>query len=375
MKFYVGTMNRPATLADFPHAQGIYECEFHPEDGSFGTYKLAAKLESPTFLALHPDLNVLYAASSNLQNSDEDLLTAYKIDTNTGALTCVSECSSYGKNPCHLMVHPSRNRLFAPNYSSGNAAVVKLSPDGTFQSAKEPNNIQILTFENHCVGTGRQEASHPHCFTAACDGRFVVCCDLGCDRIYTFQNIEQNSTSGDFYVSSFADAPSGTGPRHAVFSRFFNRLYVFNELSCTLSAYNFNPESGSLVLCRTFPVLPPTRPNEKPSVGQGAEIVLHPSGRFLYVSSRISNTLTLFEEVETDEYLRPIQHLSAGGEIPRHITFDPSGNWLLAVCQKTGRIFSFFVHNSDGILTPSNHSVPAPWCACAVFPESVSCGH
>lgn len=362
--FYIGTMNRPANLMNVPHARGIYRSFLNSEDGSFGeACELAAELESPTFLAVHPSLRVLYAVSSDSQNGPEDLISAFRIEKN-GTLEKISECPSCGKNPCHVTIHPSGKWLFAPNYSSGNAVILPLAADGTFLSEKEKH---LFLYENVSRGTGRQEAPHPHCFTLSPDGRFAAGCDLGCDRIYMLHFDVQNSEWNVFSDFPFVSAPSGSGPRHAVFSMLRNRLYVFNELSCTLDVYRFQPESGFLQFLHGLTVLPPTDWNGKSTKGQGAEIVLHPSGRFLYVSTRISDSITVFEEDDSDVSLHQIQYLSAGGEIPRHITFDPDGRWLLASCQKTGRIFSFSVSLNTGYLTPTGFSLSAPWCACTVF--------
>ncbi|MDO4857623.1 MAG: lactonase family protein [Thermoguttaceae bacterium] len=351
--FYVGVMNRPADLSPLPFSRGIYACALDPATGEMRRVftEPAAVLESPTFLSVDSRRNVLYAVSSG--DSDEDWLTAHRIRPD-GSLELLSRAGSGGKNPCHTLVTSDGKWLFATNYSSGTTAVAALQSDGSFGDVR---------FQSHPYfgdRWGRQETSHPHCVTEHPGGRFLAECDLGNDRIWLWRKDPADGTWNHRAEEDFAPAPKGHGPRHAVFSPDGSRLFVFSELSCTVETFMFDATTGRLTFLASQPVLTPGTP-----AGQCAEIVSSADGRFLYFSSRNADVLSVF--AVTPAGLSHVQQIPAGGEIPRHITFDPSGSFLLASCQKTGRIFSFRVNPQTGELTPTGHSVEVPWCACAVF--------
>ncbi len=351
--FFIGTMNRPSDLAPFPPARGIYAASLDVSDGSMSLLfnDPAIELESPTFVGIHPNKNILYAVSSaSGGDSDEDLLTACRIKPD-GRLEKISQQKSGGKNPCHVSFSPDGRLLFAPNYSSGTLAAASLNEDGEIGS--------VATFEPEYSGDGkgRQEASHPHCFVFSPNGRFAVLCDLGSDRLWTFQYDSPTQSWKPIPDRPFESVAAGSGPRHAVFSRDGKRLFVFNELSASLDVCQFEPESGRLAFQKT--VFSPKTP------GQGAEIVLHPNGRFIYLSTRVTDAILVFRE--ESEGVSLIQEISAEGEIPRFITFDPTGKFLLSCCQKTGRIFSFEVNPQTGRITPAGQSLFIPWCACLAF--------
>ncbi|MDO4629137.1 MAG: lactonase family protein [Planctomycetia bacterium] len=423
--FFIGTMNRPADLSPFPFSEGITAATLDTETGALEPLRTetVARLESPTFLGVHPTLPVLYACSSAIPGKlsgeltvksenatvksgnitdTEDILTAYRIHVD-GTLTLISEIASGGKNPCHICVHPSGKWLFSPNYSSGVTACVSLNVDGSFsgiQHWKHPAEGSDHLVLPSAV-TGRQECSHPHCCAVSPDGRFVMECDLGCDRIWIWtakkcgenvlfdENPAEKISAGENLngwelsaVQPYVDAPRGSGPRHAVFSRTKNQFYVFTELACTLDIYDFEPENGRLTYRNSIPVLSDCVSGktegrrEKQSVaGQGAEIVRHPTEAFLYLSTRIADRITVFREmeigVETGKFgMETVQSISAGGEIPRFIDFDPTGRFLVSCCQKTGRITSFYVSETDGTLRATGFSLFSPWCACVSFVNS-----
>ena len=354
--FYVGVMNRPADLSPLPFSRGIYACALDLATGEMRRVftEPAAVLESPTFLSVESRRSVLYAvSSSDSGDAGDDLLTAHRIRPD-GSLELLSQARSGGKNPCHTLVTSDGKWLFATNYSSGTTAVAALQPDGSFGDVR---------FQSHPYfgnGLGRQEASHPHCVTEHPSGRFLAECDLGNDRIWVWRKDPSDGTWSLRTEDDFATAPKGHGPRHAVFSPDGSRLFVFSELSCTVETFLFTEKTGRFAFQASQPVLTPGT-----SAGQCAEIVSSADGRFLYFSSRNADVLSVFSV--TSAGLAHVQQIPAGGEIPRHITFDPSGSFLLASCQKTGRIFSFRVDPETGRLNPTGHSLEVPWCACAQF--------
>lgn len=361
-------MNRPSDLAPFPHSEGISAYELDASSGAMALLfeEPAARLESPTFLTVHPSRNVLYAVSSGTLGAPgpEDVLSAYRIRPD-GRLELISWLASGGKNPCFVTVHPNEKWLFAPNYSSGSTLCVRLHENGELAESQLLSHAYLPPDPNQSKAVlQRLDASHPHCCVPSPDGHFLIICDLGSNGLWSCEPAS-NASGWQFIPGrNFTPAPAGSGPRHAVFSQRGDRLYVFNELSCTLDLYGFHSRTGELTQTASLPVLR-SAPNGNSVPAQCAEIVLHPNGRFLFLSMRHADTISVFRETEGG--VEFIQQLPAGGEIPRFITFDPTGRLLLACCQKTGRIFSFWVNPESGHLTPTGFSVFAPWCAALAF--------
>ncbi|HEY8965802.1 MAG TPA: beta-propeller fold lactonase family protein, partial [Candidatus Methylacidiphilales bacterium] len=87
-----------------------------------------------------------------------------------------------------------------------------------------------------------------------------------------------------------------------------------------------------------------------------AEVAMHPSGKWLYVSNRGWNTATVFA-VGADGLLTPVANRALGVKDPRGFALDPSGRWLLAAGQKDDAVTSFKVDPETGRLTPTGQRI------------------
>ena len=56
----------------------------------------------------------------------------------------------------------------------------------------------------------------------------------------------------------------------------------------------------------------------------GADLHLAPDGRFLYVSNRGQDSITVFS-VQADGTLQLVQAVGCGGRTPRNFALDPTG--------------------------------------------------
>ncbi len=153
----------------------------------------------------------------------------------------------------------------------------------------------------------------------------------------------------------------GSGPRHAAFHPGGEVLYVINELTATISVLAFDPESGALgEEMQTIA----TVPQEFPSHKSTAEILVHPSGKFLYSTNRKFENHPLADAVvaysiDEDGYLRLIGYTTHGIAFPRGIAIDPSGTWLYAMGQKSDQIVQYHIDPHTGALTATGNVTTA----------------
>ena len=153
-------------------------------------------------------------------------------------------------------------------------------------------------------------------------------------------------------------APPGSGPRHLVFSKDGHYAYVVTELNPGVITLRWDARHGTFEQLAVTPSLPDDFVGRRSS----AEILLHPSQRFLYVSNRgDSNSITRFT-IGADRIPHREETTPSGGRMPRFITADPDGRFLLSANQATGEIVSFPIDVSTGRLGDaiSRVKVPAP---------------
>lgn len=98
-----------------------------------------------------------------------------------------------------------------------------------------------------------------------------------------------------------------------------------------------------------------------------AEIVIHPSGKFLYTSNRGDDSIAVFTIDRTSGKLSFSQRVPSGGKTPRNFAIDPKGSHLLVANQDSGNIVDFRIDQATGKLTNQGEIAKVPSPVCLVF--------
>ncbi|NJK90937.1 MAG: lactonase family protein [Blastochloris sp.] len=324
---------------------------FDPGTGNWGPLVLAATMENPAYLALHPSLPRLYAVSESPQSK----VSAYTINTNQ-TLTPLGERPSGGAAACHLSVDATGRFLFIAHYSSGTLARFGLDPMGALDESP-----LLFSLSGSGPHPQRQQKPHAHFVAQSPDNRFTYLCDLGSDRVWIFP-FQPDSSALTPAPLPPALTPAGSGPRHLAFHPTLPLLYVNNELNPGVSVFSRDTETGALALKQTLASLP----GKLDPTWSTAQIVCHPNGRWLYLSNRVHNSISLFH-IATDGTLRLHKVQAISEETPRHITLDPSGTWLLCAGQTNHQIRAYPLHPESGELGKPNDPLRVPVPVCLLF--------
>lgn len=148
--------------------------------------------------------------------------------------------------------------------------------------------------------------------------------------------------------------------------------YVVNELDSTVATYRFDVNRGQMTPLQVISCLPDSFPGSKDFArGFGAaEIVVAPSGKYLYVSNRGDSSIAIFLIDEAAGTLSSVAWESSNGDGPRFIGLDPSGTFLYAANERSDTIVGFRVDKITGKLKPTGDVVHTGSPVCIVF----SCG-
>jgi 6-phosphogluconolactonase len=352
MRVYVGTYTGPKS-------KGIYLLEFDPATGSLTPKGVAAETPSPSFLAIHPNRKFLYAANEvgNFGGKSGGGVSAFAIDPKTGSLTPLNRQSSGGADPCAILVDPSGKNVLVANYSGGSLEVLPIGKDG--------NLGQPSAFVQHVgssVDKGRQTSPHAHSIDLDATGKLAIASDLGLDKlmVYRFDPAKGTLTPND---PPSASVKPGAGPRHFAFHPDGRHAYVINEMASTVTALDFDPARGSFAELQTIS----TRgPGGKPG-NSTAEIMVHPSGKFVYGSNRGDDTLAIYSVEPVSGKLTLVGHQPTGGKTPRNFGIDPTGQFLLAANQDSGTVVLFRIDPATGLLKQVGEPVAVPSPVCVKF--------
>jgi 6-phosphogluconolactonase len=340
LRIFIGTYTKGTS-------KGVYTAVLDPGTGSLSGPELAAAAPNPTFLALAPGGKHLYAVCAGSWASSFAVAIS-------GKLSPVQQAEAgSGPTPCHIAVSADGKVALAANYHLAEAAAIPLEPDGTFGKPR------VIAHTGRGPHPTRQTSSHVHSTNFSPDGRFALVCDLGLDRIYTYQIDPEHVALLPGTPPFVATAPAA-GPRHLSFGREGRHAYVVNEIEGSVAVYDYAAANGELTYRQTVTLL--SSGGWGDSVG--AEVRVHPNGRFVYASARGPDTVSVFAADPATGELTLVESVPCGGKGPRCFTLSPDGQWLVCAHQNSDTLCSFRVDAVSGRLTrvPGTIAVSMPVC-------------
>ena len=333
-------------------SKGIYSAVLDADTGQLGPARLAAEIQAPGFLALHPDGKTLYA----VDDSAEPGVTAFSVEGNNDLVRLNRQPIADG-GAAHVSVHPSGKFLLTAQYGSGSVALFPIKDDGSVQP-----RAQLI---RHQGGSGvvgnRQDSPHPHWTGYSPDGRFAFVPDLGLDQIVIYR-VNENDPSLQYH--GIAQSVPGGGPRHMRFSADGRFIFLLNELSLSVTTFAYNAEQGTTSRLTTTPALSETAKAAE-AFNSASEILVHPGGEFVYSANRGNDSVTVYRKDPASGRLDVVEVEPIRGSWPRNINLDPSGKWLLAAGAHSNTISVFAIDQDSGRLTFQTYAVinvPNPIC-------------
>ena len=186
------------------------------------------------------------------------------------------------------------------------------------------------------------------------------------DRTSAILRREEEFPGGMHRNVGSAAVPGG-GPRHMRFSVDGKFIYLLNELSLSVSTFSWDAEGGTAEMLSVVPAL-----SEEVKAGENfnsaAEILVHPSGKFVYSSNRGHDTVSVYEADIATGGLSVTQIQPIRGAFPRNINLSPDAQWLLAAGADSNTIAVHAVDQETGNLTfQRGHVINVPSPICILF--------
>lgn len=292
-----------------------------------------------SFLA--PDLRRgrLYAVNEGLGQ-----VAAFTFESDAG-LTLINRVSSGGNGPAHVSVDQTGTRVFVANYGGGNTSVLPVTDAG-------------IGAATQTLASGGQA----HQIFADANNRFVYVPCKQADHIAQYA-LDAGALVPLTPPTMATDA--GAGPRHLALHPTLPRAYLINELGNTVQTLAIDA-NGRLTSLQTLSSLPSGFMNNN----TGAEIAVHPNGRFVYASNRGHDSIARFSVDTVSGELTSLGHTATGGNQPRHFSIDSTGRWLLVGNQSSGTVVLFALDSQTGALTSLGVVANVPNVAFAGFVDT-----
>ncbi|WP_414167083.1 lactonase family protein [Streptoverticillium reticulum] len=346
-----GRCGQRAYIGSFTEAggHGITVAEVDPDSGALTPVHTTDAVANPSFLALSPRGDVLYAVSE----TDEGTVAAFSLADPAGPRLLGPAVPVGGAGPTHLAV--AGGQLFTANYGSGSVSALPLRPDGSLAAP-----AAVLPHKGGGPVAERQEGPHAHAVVPDPSGAWLLAADLGTDAVYVYA---LDPTTGVPTPHREAALRPGSGPRQLVFHPRGRRVYVVGELDSTVTVCRWDAAAGVLSADGSGAAAAPpgvSAPNY-PSTA-----VVSQDGRFLWVANRGHDSIAVFA-LDPDGGT-PALHatVGCGGHWPRHLAAHPGGRLLYAANERSGDVSWFIVDPDTGIPVQAG-AVATPAASCVVF--------
>ena len=336
---YIGSF----TQKDGGHGDGLSVYRRGSESEPWQLVEVLKDLADPSFIVIDRQQRSVYTS-----HGDGTHATAYRIDSATGRLTVINRQPTGGINGAHLSIDGSGRFLAVANYASGGLALLSINADGSLG----PVCDAAKTTGTPGPHKTQQESSHPHHCPFDRSGHFIVVPDKGLDRVFLYRL----DTSGGKLIPGEPPSVSsraGAAPRHVDFHPTLPFAYVINEIDSTITVYRFEPENHVLKPLQIVPTPPATYTGNN----SGAEIVVAPSGRFVYGSNRGHDSIAVFAIDQTSGLLTAAGWEPTQGRTPRFFTLDPTGTHLYAANQASDTVVIFRIDQATGKLAATGEKI------------------
>jgi 6-phosphogluconolactonase len=353
---YVGTYTAPnlAPGGTVPStAQGIYAFRMDGESGALSQIQVVPDIENPSWVTTDPQGRWLYATSEVdtwKGQSNTGGITAFSINPSTGMLTQINDQPTMGAIPAHSTIDPSGKYVLVANYTGANFVVFPIQDNGGLGAA-----TQIVPLSGNGPDPDRQTAPFGHQIQFDPGGKYAFGNDLGTDHVWVWSF---DAGQGKLTPNTVPDVKvaSGSGPRHSAFHPTGKFFYVISEMASSVTAYRYDATKGTAIWRQTVSTLPP----DFAGTSTCAELIMHPTGRWIYGSNRGHDSIVGYRIDQTTGMLSTIDWWPTQGQIPRGFTIDPSGSLLLAGNQNSDTVVAFRIDGGGGGLTPTNAVTNTP---------------
>ncbi|WP_246811242.1 lactonase family protein [Mesorhizobium sp. AA22] len=306
---FVGSLNREAPY--FQGARGVGLGVYSFDEETLETRKLTetGDIDHPTFLSVTPDGSHIYA-NSEVFTWREGVVSAYRFDRQTAALSYINKQPTIGSITAHNPITRDGTRLLVANYGMGeggpdrSVVVYGLREDGGLTAP-----LSSVAHEGNGPDTARQERPHAHRVTETIAGGVAIVADLGIDRLVSYRIGPDGSLTR---LAEQALAP-GAGPRHVALHPGGRFVFVMNELDSTIVSLALDNLPGRLSVIDTKPAVPAAARDGN----HCADIQISPDGRFLYSSNRGHVSVAVFSVDQETGTLALVDYAPCGGATPR----------------------------------------------------------
>lgn len=332
-----------------PMPTGIYRAQLDLQTGQLTTPVHYISGPSASFVALHPNLPVLYALHEEAPGS----LSVYDLSHTDPRLK--TRVPTGGEHPCHILADHST--LIISHYGSGEVTAISLASDGSPKSEATPAPTP--------AGRGpypQQSGPRAHFALPTTNPGHWWVADLGADLIRSIRTEEQPPQA-----QVAVRLPPGSGPRHLA-QLPDSTVVAVGELDARI--YLLQPTQTGLQIQSSQPAHRATHSGP----AYPSHVQVSPDGKRVYATTRGPDVLSVFDYTPKQNNLPGVLthrvDIALPGAWPRHfavqtLAAEQHADAVLIALQFSHTLVSVRVPH-EGTQTGIGPEVALPGAACVL---------
>lgn len=321
----VGTTLRAAETCIYVSDAGTQAIVLYHFDEQTGKLKEVSRTNvgtAPGSLSIHAERRLLFAS---LRTNAE--IGAFKIGE-AGKLSEINRTElGNGANAAYVAADKNCHYLLAASYAGGKVTVHDIAASGAL------GGTPLQTIET---------AKTAHAAVLTADQKWVFVPHVAPNAIYQFKYDAKNGKLTA--AGQAAGGKEGAGPRHLAIHPSQKFAFSSDETGSSVTLYSLDAEKGLNPL-HTLSTLPA----DFTAKNSTADVHVHPSGEFVWVSNRGHDSLAGFRFDGAATKLIPLGQTPTE-KTPRSFAVSPNGNWILGAGEGSGKLAILAVDTKSGLL-------------------------
>lgn len=345
MKYaYVGCRTTKARNA---RGRGLMVYEIQ-EDGTWVEKQCLFTDENPSYQCFDNEKKFLYSVHGDLT-----LVSSYRI-LEDGTLEHLNTIDISGKNPVDVTVDRDNRRIIVATLQGGTLYTIERREDGSLGDI-----IAAYTYEGK--EEGKVSTIH-QCLWDHTKNYLFACAQGRINGYGQMRALRYDHETGTFTETDRFLARTWDEPRHAAIHPNNRWVYMCEEKGNKVLYFQFDEADGSLKPLQELSTLPET----VTCYSDASEVMIDPSGQYVLVSNRYTDSMAIYRIDPATGYLRTQGFAPCLGKTPRFFCFGPNGKCYVAN-EDSDTIVEFQFDDVTGQLVPTLNIIPSGSPVCITF--------
>lgn len=327
--------------------EGLVVYEILP-DGSWKEKQCLFTEDNPSFQCIDREKKYLYSVHGDLT-----LVSSYAIQED-GTLKHLNTIDIGGKNPVDITVDKDNKNVIVATLQGGTLYTIARNADGSLGEV-----IATLTYE------GKEEGKVSTVHQCLWDQKknYIFACAQGRINGYgQMRALKYDAATGSLSETDRFMARTWDEPRHAAMHPNNRWLYMCEEKGNKVLYFQFDEQSGKLTPLQELSTVPET----VTSYSDASEVMVDPSGQWVLVSNRYTDSMAVYRIDPLTGYLKTTAFFPCLGKTPRFFTFASNRKCYVAN-EDSDTIIEFDFDSVTGQLTPTLNIIHTGSPVCITF--------